>query len=71
MGAGFTVRIDSDGNTHIDVSGVQGATCENLTQLLIQQLGEVEQKCYTEEFHQEEPDWLTAEDGGLNFNEEE
>ena len=54
-------RIDADGNLHVDVAGVPGATCENLTAALVQSIGEVEQKCYTEEFNQDLPDYVEAQ----------
>ena len=54
------IRIDADGNLHVDVAGVPGATCENLTAALVASIGEVEQRCYTEEYNQELPDYIEA-----------
>lgn len=56
-------RIDADGNLHVDVAGVPGATCENLTASLVASIGEVEQRCYTEEYTQELPDYVEAQTG--------
>lgn len=54
------IRIDSDGNTHVDVNGVSGASCEDLTRILLQSLGEVEETVHNEQFTQELPDYIST-----------
>lgn len=54
------IRIDNDGNTHVDVAGVSGASCEDLTRILLQSLGEVEETIYNEAHTQEMPDYINT-----------
>jgi hypothetical protein len=54
----ISARIDKDGNVHLDVSGVPGASCTDLTDLLVQGLGDVEEQQFTEEYEQELPDYV-------------
>lgn len=63
------IRIDKEGNTHIEVSGAPGTSCTELTDLLVQGLGDVEEQVFTEEYCQEKPDYLTVDDGGMDFEE--
>lgn len=52
----INAKIDRDGNISFEVNGVSGSSCEDLTSQLIQAIGEVEEKHYTEEYEQELPD---------------
>lgn len=57
------IRIDTEGNTHVEVNGVPGATCESLTAQLVAALGDTEEQRFTEEYEQELPDYVEAQNG--------
>lgn len=59
--ATINARIDADGNLHVEVNGVQGSGCEDLTRLLLQAVGDVEETRLTEEHVQELPDYINAQ----------
>ncbi len=64
MAATITCRIDRNGEVHIDVSGVKGATCTDLTQVLVQGLGQVQENCLTADaYEQELPDFVESFEG--------
>ena len=60
--AKISIRIDADGNAHFDVAGVAGTSCESLTDLLVRGLGDIEEQHYTEEYCQELPDYVEAQE---------
>ena len=53
MAKSVEIRIDKDGNCHFEVFGVEGPSCEELTDALVRATGETTQK---EEFVLENPD---------------
>lgn len=58
MAAEITIRIDTDGNAHVEVNGVEGPSCEGITDQLIRALGEVDERVEKEEYVQELPDMI-------------
>jgi hypothetical protein len=54
------IKIDADGNTHVEVNGISGASCETLTSQLVAALGDTEEQRYTEEYEQELPDYIES-----------
>ena len=50
------IRIDQDGNVHFEVSGVEGPSCEELTEALVRSAGEVDEVTQKEEYVLENPD---------------
>jgi hypothetical protein len=58
------IRIDNDNKVHFNVEGVEGATCENLTDAMIKGLGEAEETCHTEAYDiEEKPDYVEEFEG--------
>ena len=47
------INIEPDGNVNFEVQGVKGPECLNLTKFL-EELGEVETRTYTSEYHDSE-----------------
>jgi hypothetical protein len=56
--AKIKIRIEKNGTTHFDVSGVTGSDCETLTEALTRSLGDIEETNYKEEYVQENPDFI-------------
>lgn len=54
------IKITEDGNAEIEVNGIKGSSCEEITSQLIQSLGEAEETQYTEEYDAELPDYVEA-----------
>ena len=63
MAAKIKIRIEKNGTVHFDVSGVEGTSCETLTEAITRSLGDVEQTDYKEEYVQENPDYIHNLDG--------
>lgn len=62
MGAQIKIRIDKKGDTFIEVNGVEGSACEQLTEKMMQALGETEEVKYKEEYEQILPDYLEVQE---------
>lgn len=62
MAAQIKIIIKSNGDTTFDVSGVEGATCETLTEALIRATGEIKEKTYKEEYARESTEPVYLED---------
>lgn len=58
MAAGIKIRIDKQGNVHFDVHGVQGPSCEKLTEALIRATGDEVDKEWNSDYVLELPDYL-------------
>jgi len=58
MSAPISIRIDKDGNVHFDVHGVEGPSCEKLTEALVRATGSEVDKTLTEEYALERPDYI-------------
>ncbi len=56
--AQVSIRIDEEGNTHLDVKGVPGVSCTDLTELLVAGIGEVEEQQFTEEYCETLPEYV-------------
>jgi hypothetical protein len=56
------IRIDKDGNCHFEVSGVEGPSCEELTDALVRSAGEVDEVTLKEEHVLENPDLVEVWD---------
>lgn len=55
------IIIKQDGTFTIEVNGVQGANCETLTEALIRNSGEVEERVYNESYHDDQlPDYVES-----------
>lgn len=53
------IVIKKDGTFTMKVNGIQGESCESLTDLLIQNTGEVEERVYTNDYWDNEmPDYI-------------
>jgi hypothetical protein len=63
MGPVIKVRIDKEGNTHFEVDGVEGTSCEKLTEALIRSVGDEIETEYKEEYIQELPDYIENLEG--------
>jgi hypothetical protein len=57
------IRITTTGEISFDVSGVEGPTCEQLTDALVRASGEVKSKEYKEEYTLVQPDYLENHEG--------
>jgi len=57
MSAPISIRIDDDGNVHFEVHGVEGPSCEKLTEALIRATGDEVDKEYNEDYVLELPDY--------------
>lgn len=58
MSAPVSIRIDHDGNVHFEVHGVEGASCEKLTEALVRATGDETDTEYNEEYTQVLPDYI-------------
>lgn len=58
MAAPISIRIDKSGNVHFEVHGVEGPSCEKLTEALIRATGQEADKEYSEEYALERPDYV-------------
>lgn len=58
--AKVSCRIDQDGNVHFEVNGVEGASCETLTEGLVRAMGEADGTQFKEEYVQTLPDYISA-----------
>lgn len=56
MAKKIDIRIDKDGNVHFEVSGVEGPSCEELTEALVRSAGDVEETEQREGYILENPD---------------
>ena len=63
MAVNIKVRIDTEGDTHLDVNGAEGPTCETLTEALMRGMGDDIETTHKDEYVLENPDLL--------FNNEE
>lgn len=64
MAGSVKIRIDSDGNTHIDVAGMEGTSCETLTEALVRGMGDDAETTYKSEYvsEQELPDYIVDQE---------
>jgi hypothetical protein len=62
--ANVKARIDKQGNLHVEVNGVEGASCTALTDALVHAVGDVETQELKEEYVEVLPDYIHAQDGG-------
>lgn len=64
MGAKIKARIDGDGNLHLDVAGAPGQSCTELTDLITQGVGDIEEQEFTSEYCETEelPDYIKAQE---------
>lgn len=55
------IVIDEDGMLHLEVNGCEGASCEALTDILLQKMGTVEEVNRKPEFYvnQDRPDYIS------------
>lgn len=60
MPAKLKIRLDEDGNQHIDVNGVEGSSCETITEALIRSMDGEAETTYKEEYVQELPDYINT-----------
>lgn len=58
MAAPISIRIDKDGNVHFEVHGVEGPSCEKLTEALVRATGDEVDKEYNEDYVLELPDYI-------------
>jgi hypothetical protein len=64
MAGKISIRIDADGNTHMEVNGCEGSTCETLTDAISRDLGTIENRTLKLEHGiQERPDYVSNLDG--------
>lgn len=49
------ISIDRDGKVSITVRGVKGESCTDLTKVLEEALGKLEERQYTEEYYEPPP----------------
>lgn len=63
MPAKLKIRLDEDGNTHIDVAGVEGTSCETITEALVRGMGDDAETTYKSEYvtEQELPQYIDEE----------
>lgn len=54
------IVIKTDGTFTVEVNGVEGSSCETITEALIRNSGEVEQVEYKDEYVQEIPDYIES-----------
>lgn len=54
------IVIKTDGTFTIEVNGIQGTSCETLTEALIRNSGEIEERVFTEEYSQDLPEWIES-----------
>jgi len=63
MAAELKIKIDKKGNVTFDVNGMEGTTCEQLTEALVRSMGGEAETTHKEEYILHNPD--------LIFNHEE
>lgn len=65
MAGTIKIRLDKEGKTHIEVDGCSGTTCEDITKVLTQGLGETEEHVQKlEAYDNTEPDYVSNLEGG-------
>ena len=58
MAAPIKIRIDKDGNVLFEVHGIEGPSCEKMTEALIRATGDEVDKEYTSEYTLDLPDYV-------------
>lgn len=58
MSAKVKIRIDESGDCHFEVNGVEGPSCEKLTEALVRATGDEVDKEYNEDYVLELPDYI-------------
>lgn len=58
MSAEISIKIDESGDITFEVHGVEGPSCEKLTEALVRAAGDEIDKEYTSEFELELPDFI-------------
>lgn len=61
--AKIKIRIDQQGNTHFEVEGVEGPSCEQVTEALVRAMGGADEFTEKEEYVQELPDYIENMEG--------
>lgn len=57
--ADIEIRIGPDGDVTVDVRGVKGPGCVDLTRFLEEALGDVTERTFTQEYRQRETEQLS------------
>lgn len=59
MNGEVEIVINPDGTVELEVQGIKGTRCEDITDVLTRELGEVEDQHYTSEYYDQDlPDYV-------------
>jgi len=63
MATQIKIKIDKEGNTRFEVEGVEGSSCEKVTEALVRAMGGADEFEEKEAYTQELPDYVDALEG--------